>query len=142
MALGRVERIRRFTYRHRQLLGSISAAFAVLFLFTSLRSTPTVDGVPSVAPALAANQVAVPITLRSTAITSAVRMGDTVDIVSTNAAGSPELLAGNATVIDIPGGGGFTPTQSAVIVVGVDQSAGLALATNLSPHLSLIIHSR
>ncbi len=142
MAPGRTALIRKFTHRHRRVLGSVSAALAVLFLFVSLRSTPQVSASGEFLPSLEQDQVAVPVTLRSSAITAAVNIGDTLDLIAPGAHGYPEVIATGALVIDIPGAGGFSSTNSAVIVVAVDHSVGTELAANISPDVSVVITNR
>jgi hypothetical protein len=88
------------------------------------------------------DQVAVPVTLRSSAITAAVNIGDSVDLIAPGANGYPEVIAAGALVIDIPGSGGFSSTNSAVIVVAVDHSAGIELAANISPEISVVVTKR
>ena len=142
MAPGRTALIRKFTHRHRRVLGSVSAALAVLFLFVSLRSTPQVTASGGFLPSLEQGQVAVPVTLRSSAITAAVNIGDTLDLIAPGANGYPEVIATGALVIDIPGSGGFSSTNSAVIVVAVDHSVGTELAANISPDVSVVVTTR
>lgn len=142
MAPTRTVLIRKFTHRHRRVLGSVSAALAVLLLFLSLRSTPQVSASGEFLPSLEQDQVAVPVTLRSSAITAAVNIGDTVDLIAPGANGYPEVIATGALVIDIPGSGGFSSTNSAVIVVAVDHSAGIELAANISPEISVVVTTR
>ena len=142
MAPGRTALIRKFTHRHRRVLGSVSAALAVLFLFVSLRSTPQVTAGGGFLPSLEQGQVAVPVTLRSSAITAAVNIGDTLDLIAPGANGYPEVIATGALVIDIPGSGGFSSTNSAVIVVAVDHSVGTELAANISPDVSVVVTTR
>lgn len=142
MAPGRTALIRKFTHRHRRVLGSVSAALAVLFLFVSLRSTPQVTAGGGFLPSLEQGQVAVPVTLRSSAITAAVNIGDTLDLIAPGANGYPEVIATGALVIDIPGSAGFSSTNSAVIVVAVDHSVGTELAANTSPDVSVVVTTR
>ena len=142
MAPTRTALIRKFTHRHRRVLGSVSAALAVLLLFLSLRSTPQVSASGEFLPSLEQDLVAVPVTLRSSAITAAVNIGDTVDLIAPGANGYPEVIATGALVIDIPGSGGFSSTNSAVIVVAVDHSAGIELAANISPEISVVVTTR
>ena len=142
MTRERTALLKKFTHRHRRVLGSVSAALAVLFLFASLRSTPQATATSGLLPQLEEGQVAAPVTLRSSAITSAVKIGDIIDLVTVNDAGSAQLIASRATVIDIPGGGGFSPTSSAVIVVAIDHTEGTTLAANLSPDISFVVVER
>jgi hypothetical protein len=65
-----------------------------------------------------------------------------VDLIAPGANGYPEVIAAGALVIDIPGSGGFSSTNSAVIVVAVDHSAGIELAANISPEISVVVTKR
>lgn len=142
MAFLKTAQVRKFIHRHRRLLGSVSASLAVLFLFVSLRSTPQATATGGVLASLNQGQVAVPVTLRSAAITASVKIGDTIDLIAPTTLGFPEVIAVGAVVIDIPGSGGFSSTNSAVIVVAVDHSAGMELAANISPEISVVVTKR
>lgn len=142
MTSARTAQARKFIHRNRRVLGSISAALAVLLFFASLRSTPQVNATGGVVPTLKQGQVAVPVTLRSSAITAAVNIGDTVNLITAQTNGYPEVLTTGALVIDIPGAGGFSPTNSAVIVVAVDQNVGTELAAHVSPEVSIVVTQR
>jgi hypothetical protein len=93
-------------------------------------------------PTLEQGQVAVPVTLRSSAITAAVNIGDTVNLIAAQPNGYPQVLATGALIIDIPGAGGFSATNSAVIVVAVDQNIGNELAAHISPEVSVVVTQR
>lgn len=138
-------RFKKFTHRHRRLLGSISAGLAILILFASLRTPSTsADGSTgsTAQPRLAIGQVAVPITLTSSALSSTLRVGDQLDIVVPAESGYPRTLARDARVIDLPGGQGFSATSSAVIVVAVSSDDGYALAAHQNPPLAVVITQR
>jgi hypothetical protein len=137
-----VARIKKFTHRHRRIIGSLSAGLAVLILFASLRTSPPAAlGVESL-PQLGVGQVAVPITLTSSALSSSLRLGDQLDIVVPGESSYSRTLARNARVIDLPGGQGFSATASAVIVVAVTSSEGYALAAHQNPPLAVVITQR
>jgi hypothetical protein len=142
VALGRTAQLRKFLHRHRRVLGSISAALAVLLFFAALRSTPQVTATGEIIPTLNQDQVAVPVTLRSSAISAAVKIGDTVDLIAAQPNGFPQVLATGALIIDSPGAGGFSSTNSAVIVVAVDHRVGTELAAYISPDISVVVTQR
>jgi len=136
---------KKFLHRHRRILGSISAGLAILILFTSLRTSPTASDASTTSaaqPQLAIGQVAVPITLTSSALSSALRVGDLLDIVVPSESGYPRTLARDASIIDLPGGQGFSATSSAVIVVAVTSSEGYTLAAHQNPPLAVVITQR
>ena len=140
MAREQTQRVKRYVFRHRRILGSISAALAVIFLFISLRASPTPVIAGQASQEIADGHVAVPITLRSSGIGAAVQVGDHIDIVMATESGYPEVIARNALVIDIPGAGGFT--SSPIIVVSVPQAQGASLAAETSPDLSFVVVKR
>ena len=131
---------KKYIYRHRRILGSLSAALAVLFLFFSLRSTPTAVVAGQSFGNIADGHVAVPVTLRSPGISAAVQVGDLIDLVVATENGIPRVIATTALVMNIPGAGGFSSTNSAVIVVSVPDSQGTALAAETSNDISFVIH--
>lgn len=134
-------RVRRFIYRRRRLLGSISAALSVLFLFLSLQSNPnsTPESGTDSLPAVESGFVAVPVTLRSSAISAAVNVGDTIDLVTSGESGYPQVIAEDAVVLKIPASDGFASQSSAVIVVAVAESEGIGLAANSSADISFVV---
>jgi hypothetical protein len=136
--------LRKFIYRRRRLLGSISAALSVLFLFISLQSSPqsTPTSVSDSLPGLESGFVAVPVTLRSSAISTAVNVGDTIDLVTSGESGYPQVIAEDALVLKVPASDGFASQSSAVIVVAVAEGEGIGLAANNSADISYVITAR
>lgn len=135
-------RLRTELNRHRRILGSISAALAVLLIFGSM-STPTPASGPDViVAALPTGWVAVPVTLRSAAIASSVRVGDKIDLVVPSESGVPTVIATNAAVLDLPDTSGFGSPTSTVILVSVKKWQSTALAAEGSTQISLVINSR
>ena len=139
-----LSRIRKFIYRRRRLLGSISAALSVLLLFTSLQSSPgsTPVSASDSLPDLQSGFVAVPVTLRSSAISVAVNVGDTIDLVTLGESGYPQVIAEEAVVLKVPASDGFASQSSAVIVVAVAASEGIGLAANNSADISYVVTAR
>ena len=135
-------KIKKFTHRRRRVLGSVSAGLAVLILFASLRTSPPAALGVEALPQLGVGQVAVPITLTSSALSSSLRVGDKLDIVVPSESGYPRTLARDTRVIDLPGGQGFSATASAVIVVAVTSEEGYALAAHQNPPLAVVITER
>ena len=86
--------------------------------------------------------VAVPVTLRSAAIASAVRVGDKIDLVVPSETGTPQVIALDAAVLDLPDASGFGSPTSTVILVSVQAWQGAALAAEDSDEISLVINSR
>lgn len=86
--------------------------------------------------------MAVPVTLRSSAISAAVNVGDTIDLVTTGESGYPQVIAEDAVVLKIPASDGFASQSSAVIVVAVAESEGVGLAANNSADISYVVTAR
>lgn len=142
MAANTVLRIRTLLNRHRRILGSLSAAAAVLLIFGSMSAPAPASGPDVVVAGLPAGFVAVPVTLRSAAIASAVRVGDNIDLVLPSETGTPRVIATNAVVLDLPTASGFGSPTSTVILVSVEKWQSTALAAEYSTQISLVINSR
>lgn len=135
-------RIRTLLNRHRRILGSVSAALAVLLIFGSMSTPAPANGPDYIVSGLPEGFVAVPVTLRSAAIASAVRVGDTIDLVAPSETGAPRVIALDAAVLDLPNASGFGSPTSTVILVSVATWQGAALAAEDSDQISLVIKSR
>jgi hypothetical protein len=135
-------RLRTLLNRHRRILGSVSAALAVLLIFGSMSAPAPANGPDHIVAGLPEGLVAVPVTLRSAAIASAVRVGDTVDLVAPSETGAPRVIALDAAVLDLPNASGFGSPTSTVILVSVATWQGAALAAEDSDQISLVIKSR
>ena len=127
-------RIRTQFNRHRRILGSASAALAVLLVFGSM-TAPAPASLPK-------GSGAVPVTLRSAAIARSVRVGDNIDLVVPSESGVPTVIATNAAVLDLPDSSGFGSPTSTVILVSVEKWQSAALAAESSTQISLVINSR
>jgi hypothetical protein len=135
-------RLRTLLNRHRRILGSICAALAVLLIFGSMSAPAPATGPDHIVAGLPEGFVAVPVTLRSAAIASAVRVGDTIDLVAPSETGTPRVIALDATVLDLPNASGFASPTSTVILVSVAAWQGAALAAEHSDQISLVIKTR
>lgn len=108
--------------RHRRPLAAVLAFLAVLALGTSLRAPAAPEGAPA-AITLADGEVAVPVTLASSAVAGTVRPGDVVDLV---VAQSGDVIAHGARIIEASSAGGFTAAGTAVVVLATDRASALA----------------
>ncbi len=135
-------RIRTKLNRHRRILGSVTAALAVLLIFGSLSAPAPASGPDVIVAGLPEGEVAVPVTLRSAAIASSVRVGDNIDLVVPSETGTPRVIATNAAVLDLPNASGFGSPTSTVILVSVEKWQSAALAAEDSTQISLVINSR
>lgn len=135
-------RLRTLLNRHRRILGSVSAALAVLLIFGSMSTPAPASGPDQIVAGLSEGFVAVPVTLRSAAIASAVRVGDKIDLVVPSETGTPRVIALDASVIDLPNASGFGSPTSNVILVSVEKWQSAALAAEDSDQISLVINSR
>ena len=142
MQVNALLRLRTLVNRHRRILGSISAALAVLLIFGSMSAPAPATGPDRIVAGLPEGFVAVPVTLRSAAIASAVRVGDKIDLVVPSETGTPQVIALNAAVLDLPDASGFGSPTSTVILVSVQAWQGAALAAEDSDEISLVINSR
>ncbi len=135
-------RIRTKLNRHRRILGSVTAALAVLLIFGSLSAPAPASGPGVIVAGLPEGEVAVPVTLRSAAIASSVRVGDNIDLVVPSETGTPRVIATNVAVLDLPNASGFGSPTSTVILVSVEKWQSAALAAEDSTQISLVINSR
>jgi len=135
-------RLRTLLNRHRRILGSVCAALAVLLIFGSMSAPAPATGPDHIVAGLPEGFVAVPVTLRSAAIASAVRVGDTIDLVAASETVAPRVIALDATVLDLPSASGFASPTSTVILVSVAAWQGAALAAEHSDQISLVIKTR
>jgi hypothetical protein len=142
MQVNALLRLRTLVNRHRRILGSVSAALAVLLIFGSMSAPAPASGPDRIVAGLPEGFVAVPVTLRSAAIASSVRVGDKIDLVVPSETGTPQVIALDAAVLDLPDASGFGSPTSTVILVSVQAWQGAALAAEDSDEISLVINSR
>ena len=142
MQVNALLRLRTLVNRHRRILGSVSAALAVLLIFGSMSAPAPANGPDRIVAGLPEGFVAVPVTLRSAAIASAVRVGDKIDLVVPSETGTPQVIALDAAVLDLPDASGFGSPTSTVILVSVEAWQGAAVAAEDSDEISLVINSR
>lgn len=135
-------RIRTQLNRHRRILGSASAALAVLLVFGSMTAPASASGPDVNVASLPKGSVAVPVTLRSAAIARSVRVGANIDLVVPSESGVPSVIATNAAVLDLPDSSGFGSPTSTVILVSVEKWQSARLAAEGSTQISLVINSR
>ena len=135
-------RLRTLLNRHRRILGSAAAALAVLLIFGSMSAPAPATGPERISAGLPEGFVAVPVTLRSAAIASSVRFGDTIDLVAPSETGAPRVIAIDATVLDLPTASGFGSPTSTVILVSVAALQGATLAAEDSDQISVVIKTR
>lgn len=142
MQVNALLRLRTLANRHRRILGSVSAALAVLLVFGSMSAPAPASGPDRIVAGLPDGFVAVPVTLRSAAIAAAVQVGDQIDLVVPSETGTPRVIALNAAVLDLPNASGFGSPTSTVILVSVETWQGAALAAEDSDQISVVINSR
>lgn len=142
MQVNALLRLRTLANRHRRILGSVSAALAVLLVFGAMSAPAPASGPDRIVAGLPDGFVAVPVTLRSAAIAAAVQVGDQIDLVVPSETGIPRVIALNAAVLDLPNASGFGSPSSTVILVSVETWQGAALAAEDSDQISLVINSR
>lgn len=140
----RLSEVKKFIHRRRRLLGSVCAALSVLFLFASLQSNTGAAPVTTQLDYqdLQSGFVAVPVTLASSAISSALNVGDTIDLVTADQGGYPKVIAKNVVVLGVPDSGGFSSQSSSVILVSVAEDLGAGLAANTSEDVSFVLRGR
>jgi len=86
-------------------------------------TTPKADSLT-----LAADEVAIPITLESRAVAECLHRGDRVSVIAVSDEGFSSIVAESARVLDPVSGGGFGATDSAV-TLAVDEDSALRLAS-------------
>ena len=120
------------------------AALSVLFLFASLQSNTGAAPVTSdhAYRDLQSGYVAVPVTLASSAISSVLNVGDTIDLVTPGEGGYPRVIAQKVVVLRVPASGGFSSQSSSVILVSVADDQGAGLAANTSEEVSFVLRGR
>lgn len=136
--------VRRLMRRHRRPLAAVLAGVAALLLLTSLRPSPAIPAVAdaSADPAVPRpGEVTVPVALLSAAVAGVLEVGDVVDLVAVDDAGTASVVAARARVVGLPSSGSaLTSSSSAIALVAVpDQGAlDLSAASSAGP-LSVII---
>jgi hypothetical protein len=133
----------RFTRRNRRLLAAALAGASVLAALASLNSTPAASAPEAAGPTASPGGVLVPVTLAPAGVASALRVGDTVDLLATAAEdGSAGAVAEGARVVSLPtAGSAFGASSSGVVLVSVDalDAMGLAAAAAQSA-LAVVVH--
>lgn len=142
MQANAILRIRTQLNRHSRILGSASAALAVLLVFGSMTAPAPASGPDVNVATLPKGSVAVPVTLRSAAIARSVRVGDHIDLIVPSESGVSSIIATNAAVLDLPDSSGFGSPTSTVILVSVEKWQSAALAAESFTQISLVIDSR
>ncbi len=128
-------RLTRLLRRHRRPIAATLAGAGVLLAVTSLRPAPAtivVAGAPT--SGLRAGEVAIPLTLASSAIARTLATGDVIDVIGLSGAGDVEpsatVVARRSRVLDVPDvSGGFGSSASAIVLVAVTEAAALAVST-------------
>ena len=144
----------RLLHGHRRVLAAALAGLATLMALSVIRApqdpaTATTATVPSTRPT--AGEVAVPILLKDPAIASIATVGDLVDVLavakpSTVEAGAqpqPRIVARRARVVEGSApASGFIPLATGLLVVAVDGSTALELASAAATsELSIAVHA-
>lgn len=121
--------------RRRRIVAAVCAGAAALLALTVIR-TPAPSIAEPQAPTLAADEVAVPITMMSGAVAEALTQGDHIDVVAIprTGDGAARLIAREATVMSVAANGGFGATATPVVVVAVSRPIALSLADAMSAH--------
>jgi hypothetical protein len=116
----------RLITRHRRIVAAALAGIAVLVIVSSLP-----HGAPAAASTdglgLAADEVAIPVTLESRAVADALHAGDHVSVVAVNDEGFSSIIAQSARVLGAASSGGFGSSDAAV-TLAVDEASALRLA--------------
>jgi hypothetical protein len=117
----------RLISRHRRIVAASLAGMAVLIIVSSLpHGAPEVTSTDGLA--LAADEVAIPITLESRAVAEALHAGDRVSVVAVSDEGFSSIIADSARVLEPVSSGGFGSSDSAV-TLAVDEASALRLAS-------------
>ena len=127
-----ITQVRALIRRHRRILAACCAGLAALLTVSAIRSPQTPPGAPTGPagePTLQAGEVAVPVTLASTALAAALDAGDVIDLVAVPRAddGATRIVAREATVLSVAEGG-FGAPDASVIVIAVPRADALAIA--------------
>jgi len=140
-----LDRLSSLTRRHRRGLAALLAGAGVLFALGSLRGAPgvPVTDLADTAPTLRTGEVAVPVTLASSAIAAVLSPGDVVDLVAAPDAvtSDPTVLAVGARVLDSAASAGFGASASAVVLLAVPREAALDVSTSIDRTLTVIVRS-
>lgn len=103
------------------------AGLATLIVVSSLsHGTPPPAG--SDGPSLAADEVAISITLESRAVANALNSGDLVSVVGVSDEGYSSIVAESARVLEAASSSGFGSSEAAV-TLAVDEASALRLAS-------------
>lgn len=120
-----------FIRRHRRSLAATCAALAVLLALGSVRSAASPASVnPTTNPmtTLARGDVAIPVPLSPPPAAGLLHLGDVIDLIAVNEAGTATTVARGARVTAVPAAGGFMSTSSALVLVAVDELTALRIA--------------
>ena len=113
--------------RHRRIVAAALAGLAVLIIVSSLPHgapvSASIDGI-----SLAADEVAIPVTLESRAVAEALHAGDHVSVIAVSDEGFSSIVAESARVLAAASSGGFGSSDSAV-TLAVDEASALRLAS-------------
>ena len=119
--------LNRLIRRHRRIVASVLAGIATLIVVSSLSrggSEPvSTDGL-----SLAADEVAISITLESRAVAEALNSGDHVSVVGVSDEGYSSIVAESARVLKAASSSGFGSSDAAV-TLAVDEASALRLAS-------------
>ena len=117
----------RLIRRHRRIVAASLAGLAVLVIASSL---PHGEPAPLSAdgPVLAADEVAIPVTLESRAVAEALKAGDHVSVIAVSDDGLSTIVAEQARVLASASGSGFGSSDTAV-TLAVDEGSALRLAS-------------
>ena len=118
--------------RYRRPLAAALAGLSVLLIVAGLRPSPVNESPADPIVQLAADQVAVPVALANPAITSAIRIGDVVDVIALSDGGD-QTIARDVTVIDI--------VDAGLVMLAAEARQGSALAAAaLERQITVTIH--
>lgn len=147
--------LQRLVQRHRRAIAAGLAGLATLMALTVIRSPQ--DPANTIAPTnlstrAGVGEVAVPILLKDPAIASIARIGDRVDVLAVakvngtqaSSQAPPRIVARKARVVEGSAPDtGFMPLATGLLVVAVDESTALDLASAATTsELSIAVHPR
>jgi hypothetical protein len=126
---------RRFLRRHRRPVAAVLVGLGLLLALSSLRTGPVASvgtgSGPEPLPGIRSGEVAVPVVLAASVVTSILDVGDIVDLVglSDDDTGTAHVVAPHARVVELPlGGSGLTSSASGVVLVAVREADALPVS--------------
>lgn len=147
--------LQRLVQRHRRVLAAVLAGIATLLALSVIRAPQdqvATASATSTATRPGVGEVAVPILLKDPAIASIAEVGDEVDILAVAKGNGtqagilepPRIVARRARVVEgTTTDPGFMPLASGLLVVAVDESTALDLASAATTSdLSIAVHPR